>query len=190
MSDYLIIAAQIVGLYLLADLVGGLFHWAEDTLGDVDDPLWGRVFVQPNVVHHDRPAEMVRIPWLINNIPIFAFTALVLLAAWLTSMLSWQLWVFAAIGMWNQQAHRFGHMPRHRLPRTIKSLQRWGVLQDARHHWQHHRAPHTTHYCVLTPWVNPVLDRIGFWRGLERLLVPLCGAPRRPDLRHHSWYRG
>ena len=40
-----------------------------------------------------------------------------------------------------------------------------------------------------TPFVNPVLDRLGFWRGLERVLVPLFGAPRREDLVKYRWYR-
>ncbi|WP_146344811.1 fatty acid desaturase CarF family protein [Phaeobacter marinintestinus] len=189
MFDILIIAVQVVGLYLLADLVGGIFHWAEDTLGDVDDPIWGKVFVQPNQTHHDRPADMMKIHWLKNNIPILSFTALVLIVAYFADAMSWQLLVFAAFGGFNQQAHRFTHAPRHRLPKIIKRLQKIGVLQNAPHHWKHHIDPHVTHYCVLTPWLNPWLDKLGFWRGLERIFVPLFGAPRRPDLQTKSWYR-
>jgi hypothetical protein len=41
----------------------------------------------------------------------------------------------------------------------------------------------------VTPYTNPLLDKIGLWRGLERALVPVFGAPRRDDLRDKPWYR-
>lgn len=57
-------------------------------------------------------------------------------------------------------------------------LQRIHVLQGAQHYWQHHKWPHDCNYCTLTPWMNPILDRIGLWRGIERLLIPLLGPVR------------
>jgi ubiquitin-conjugating enzyme E2 variant len=56
-------------------------------------------------------------------------------------------------------------------------------MQSATDHAGHHCGDKNTDYCVVTPFANPLLDRIGFWRGLERVLVPLFGAPRREDLR-------
>lgn len=190
MYETLSIAIQVIGLYLMADLLGGLFHWAEDTLGDVDGAVWGKIFVRPNVIHHDLPSQMIRINWLKNNIPIFTATAIVLGTAVLFDAITWQLLVFAAFAGMNQQVHRFAHAPRQKLPGFVKELQRVGIIQGARHHWKHHTSPHLTHYCVLTPWMNPVLDKIGFWRGLERVFVPIFGAPRRPDLMSRPWYRG
>jgi hypothetical protein len=181
--------AQILTLYLAADLLGGIFHWAEDTLGHPDDPFWGKVFVQPNEIHHEQPNAMIQIPWLKNNVPILIATLSVVALAVLLDAVTWQLLAFAGFAGWNQQVHRFSHAPRQRLPGVVKWLQKVGVLQNARHHWKHHTAPHLTHYCVLTPWLNPVLDRLGFWRGMERVLVPLFGAPRREDLKGYSWYR-
>jgi len=185
----LLTGLQIIGLYLLADFVAGFFHWAEDTLGADDTPLWGPVFAAPNSIHHAEPSAMNRIPWLKNNAILFGVAAGVVLVAWAFDALSWQLAVFALFGGFTQQAHRFAHAPRVRLPAMVKALQRAGILQDARHHWAHHRAPHLIHYCVLTPWVNPVLDRLRFWRLMERVFVPIFGAPRRPDLRDRPWYR-
>jgi hypothetical protein len=180
---------QIFALYLLADFLGGLFHWAEDTLGSSDSPLWGKVFVRPQEIHHEHPEKMLTIPWHINNIANVAGTLAVVALFWALGALSWQLWVLAFFAGWNQQAHRFAHCPTVRLPKVVHWLQRKGVLQNARHHWKHHTEPHLTHYCALTPWLNPVLDRLGFWRVLERVLVPVFGAPRRPDLMTKSWYK-
>ncbi|WP_316653110.1 fatty acid desaturase CarF family protein [Ovoidimarina sediminis] len=111
-----------------------------------------------------------------------------LLMFWLDA-LSWQVLTFICIGLLNQQVHRFSHTPQKRLPGVVRLLQRLRLIQDGRHHWVYHISPHSTRYCVLTPWMNPMLDRLGFWRCLERLFVPIFGAPRRNDLRVQPWYR-
>jgi ubiquitin-conjugating enzyme E2 variant len=175
--DLLSVVVQAAGLILLADFIGGLFHWAEDTYGSADTPIWGPVFVQPNMVHHAQPNKMIQIHWLKNNAILFGVSALVTLVVWWAGALSWQFCVFALAAALNQQSHRFAHVPTVRLPWIIRTLQRWHILQDARHHWQHHKGG-TSHYCSLTPWVNIVLDRSGFWRGVERLVQPVLGPPR------------
>lgn len=181
LSQTLWIVVQVILLILAADLMGGLFHWAEDSYGTVHTPIWGPVFVAPNIRHHDEPSAMLRIHWLPNNAPLIGVSAIIILLAWAFSVLTWQWVVFAVIGGFNQQAHRFAHSPRQRLPSAVRLFQRIGLLQDARHHWCHHRPPHRTHFCVMTPWLNPVLDRLGFWRGLEWAVFPILGPVRRDD---------
>ena len=34
----------------------------------------------------------------------------------------------------------------------------------------HHVKPHIVCYCVLTNWLNPILDATRFWRGLEFII--------------------
>jgi ubiquitin-conjugating enzyme E2 variant len=179
---------QIVLLYLLADFIGGVFHWAEDTLGSVDAPVWGPVFVRPNLVHHDDPGVMIAIPWYINNIANVVGVLALLAVFWALGALTWQVCVLAFFTGWNQQVHRFSHCPTARRPAIVRWLQRMGVIQRPREHWKHHTEPHLSDYCVLTPWVNPLLDKTRFWRALERALVPVFGGPRRPDLVVKSWY--
>ncbi|MCK0101176.1 fatty acid desaturase family protein [Pseudohalocynthiibacter sp. F2068] len=181
-SNLFLIVAQVFALYLLADFIGGIFHWAEDTLGSAEAPIWGRLFVQPNEVHHDTPGQMLKIPWYINNITIVIAVLSVFAACWVLDALTWKVYVMGFFGAWNQQVHRFCHTPTARLPPAVKWLQRIGIIQNARHHWRHHTEPHLTNYCVLTPWVNPALDKIKFWRAMEQIFVPIFGAPRRPDL--------
>ena len=175
------IAAQTFLLVLAADFVSGLFHWAEDTWGTADTPIWGPVFVRPNLEHHSEPSAMMRKHWLANNGILFSVTLAALALAWAMNGLSWQLVVFALTAGMGQQAHRFAHAPRHKLPGVVRFLQRLRILQTAQHHWQHHKAPHNVNYCPLTPWLNPVLDGMGFWRGLERLLSPLLGPVRTDE---------
>ncbi len=177
MVDVIWIAVQFATMILLADFTGGLFHWAEDTYGSEDTPIWGPLFVRPNMVHHTQPNVMITIPWLKNNAILFIVAGLISLVVWWQGAMTWQFAVFALAAGLNQQSHRFAHVPTVRLPWIIKTLQRWHILQDARHHWNHHRGG-TSHYCSLTPYANLVLDGSGFWRGLERVLVPVLGQPR------------
>ncbi|PWJ22043.1 fatty acid desaturase CarF family protein [Jannaschia seohaensis] len=178
-----------VALYLLADFVSGLFHWAEDTLGADDTPIWGPLFAAPNSRHHSDPSAMLKIHWLRNNSLLVGACVGLAMVFWVFGALTWHVVVFAFFTGTAQQVHRFSHAPSARLPRFVRLLQRMHVLQDARHHWGHHRAPHLTRYCVVTPWLNPVLDRIKFWRVMDRLFVPIFGAPRRSDLCEKPWYR-
>ena len=34
---------------------------------------------------------------------------------------------------------------------------------------------------MLTDFLNPILDGVGFWRGLERLIARVFGVARRDD---------
>ena len=178
MDGVIWIVVQLILLVLAADFMGGVFHWAEDSYGTEKTPFWGPVFVRPNILHHADPAAMMRKHWLPNNAPLFGVSIAILLVAWALDALSWQVLVFAVFGAFNQQAHRFAHTPSVRLPGFIRVLRRLHVLQDARHHWRHHRPPHRTHFCVLTPLMNPMLDKMGFWRGLEWCVRPIIGPVR------------
>lgn len=68
------------------------------------------------------------------------------------------------------------------MPRPIRILQRLGILQGPAGHAVHHRLDKDTACCVITPCLNPLLDGLGFWRTLERLVVRPDWAPRRPGL--------
>jgi ubiquitin-conjugating enzyme E2 variant len=62
-----------------------------------------------------------------------------------------------------------------RPPRPVQLLQRTGLLQPASHHAEHHKRPYASRFCTMTTFLNPVLDRIRFWRVLETVAVT-CGA--------------
>ena len=57
------IALQVLLMIALADIVVGAVHWAEDTLGDVDTPIWGPLLVKPNERHHRKPTALLRKKW-------------------------------------------------------------------------------------------------------------------------------
>src|SRR5207237_3939094 len=55
------------------------------------------------------------------------------------------------------------------------------LLQSVQHHAQHHSDHKNSHYCVITDFVNPLVDGIGLWSGLEWLIQKLTGLQRRED---------
>jgi len=167
---------------LLADFTSGLVHWAEDTFGSVDTPVVGRWIVRPNVLHHLDGAAFLAKGWLASSWDLIAAGAVVVAVAWWAGRLDWHVGLFASVGAGANQLHKWNHGGRPRVPMPIRSLQGLWILQTAAGHAAHHRGDKNSAYCVITPYVNPLLDRLGFWRGLERILVRPGWAPRRLDL--------
>ena len=167
---------------LLVDFVSGVVHWMEDTFWTVDTPVLGKWIVAPNVIHHRDGGAFVRNSWLRSSWDLFVSGLVILGIAWVTGLLSWQVWLFVVIGVNANQIHKWSHMKDGEIPSPVRLLQRCHILQSRLHHGAHHRGQKNSAYCVVTPFVNPALDRLGFWRALERILVPAFGAPRRDDL--------
>jgi ubiquitin-conjugating enzyme E2 variant len=180
----LAVAAQLFAALLVADLLSGLLHWAEDTwLAPGRHPLLDRWIVLPNIEHHERPGAIREAGyWSLNCvcIALAGAAALVLIACGVTD---WWPYVTLALASQSNQIHAWGHTARP--PRFVALLQRAGVLQSARQHAVHHRRPYGSRYCTTTPWLNPLLDGTGFWRGLERIGEVLGGrVVRASELRY------
>ena len=176
-------ALQFVAVVLLVDFVSGLVHWLEDTFWTERTPLVGRWIVRPNVLHHEDGSAFVARSYWASNWDLLALGAIVVAVAWWLDRLTWHVWLFALLGGNANQIHKWAHQPRRDTPTPVRLLQDLRILQRPSHHAGHHGGERNTHYCVVTEVMNPVLDRLGFWRGLERLVVPAGDAPRRADLR-------
>jgi plasmanylethanolamine desaturase len=176
------ILLQALAVLLVLDLGSGLVHWAEDTFFSESTPIVGAWLVAPNVLHHRDGGAFVDRSWWQSNWDCLLFCAAAVAAAALAGVLSWHVWLFAAVGSNANQLHKWAHAPRGRVPAPVRGLQRLGVLQSPAQHALHHVGAKNTRYCVVTTLLNPVLDAAGFWRGLEACTVPLLGAPRRTDL--------
>lgn len=177
-----------IAALLAVDFVSGFVHWAEDTFGTEETPVVGRWIVAPNVLHHLDGGAFLKRGWFASNWDLGLAGLLIAGVAWWLGRLDAAVVVFAVGGAFANQIHKWNHAAS-RAPLVVRGLWATGVLQRPAHHAGHHGGGKNTHYCVVTPFVNPVLDRLRFWRGLERVLVPVFGAPRREDLAGVSWNR-
>lgn len=176
------ILLKLVVVLLLVDLVSGAVHWAEDTFWTAETPVLGPVLVAPNLLHHDQPAAFVKFSYWHSNAQLLKVAAALTGLAALLGLLTWPVVFFALIGGNANQIHKWAHMARRKVPAPVRLLQRIGLLQSVAHHNRHHGGERNTHYCTVTPLLNPLLDRLGLWRGLERLLATPANSPRRTDL--------
>jgi ubiquitin-conjugating enzyme E2 variant len=189
----------LAGLWLgacAADLLTGTVHWACDSWGDERTRWVGAGLIQSFREHHDRPLAMLDHDWIeVNGQPAaaasvaFGVLALPGVREWgegraLASAFAWSLVTVAALA---NQIHQWSHA--RQAPRIVRRLQRAGWILSPTRHASHHRSRHTTDYCIINGWLNPALDAVRFWRGLERLITRVTGAaPRREplSLRPHS----
>lgn len=160
---------QAIAGLLLADFLTGFFHWLEDRYGSESWPVLGRWVIAPNRLHHREPLAFTRASFLTRN-GTTALAAMVVGLALLVA-LGPSLWLAVAFvsGALANEFHFWTHRP-DRAPRFVRIMRRIGLAQSRNHHALHHAAPSDRRYCILTAWLNPILDRVGFWRLLERAL--------------------
>lgn len=181
MNTLVIFITQALLVILLAELCAGIVHWFEDAYIREDTPLLGRYVGRPNVIHHHLPRYMTRNNWLQSSWDLLLASAAIVLGAWALGCLTWHVWLFAVISTNANEFHKWTHRTRRENGRVITFLQHLGLLQTAHHHALHHTNPKNVRYCVVTNCLNPVLDGLHFWAGLEWLLARTLGLRRRPD---------
>lgn len=169
------VAGELLAGWLLADFLTGFFHWWEDRVGNLRMPLIGRWIIAPNRYHHVRPigprgwgADLV----------VWPITALVAAVWWWALGPSWVLAAAALGGMLVNRVHGWAHLPRE-APPLVRLLQETGALQSGPHHAGHHRGAFDRRYCILTNWLNPALDAVGYWALLELALSWVGLEPNR-----------
>lgn len=165
------IVGEILLGWLLADLLGGLFHWWEDRIGTVDLPVVGSWIIKPNRDHHADPLLFCRGTSFRDRNQALIVFAVAVAAAW--SLLfgpSVMLAACAVGGAITNEVHAWAHKPA-AAPSWVRVLQETGVIQSPKHHAGHHRPPNAVRYCILTDWLNPILDRLRVWARLEAALA-------------------
>ena len=173
------LVALAVPLAMLAgDFVSGLVHWLADTYGTERTPLVGPNFIKWFRLHHVDQQDICRHGFVATNgnTCIFAapLVALCLPFVWdedvsaarAFSVLSVTLMAGATVA--TNQFHKWAHAAAP--PPTARLLQRARLILDPRHHQRHHAEPFDANYCIANGWLNPLLDRVGFFRRLERAL--------------------
>ena len=171
---------------IAADMISGVVHWIGDTWGEPDWPILGPALIGPFREHHRDPLAIVRHDVFETN-GTSALGALVPLAGSLACGAGSQTAGFAAcfllwLSIWlaaTNQIHKWAHASR--VPRLVEGLQRRRLILDPGHHAIHHAEPFDRYYCITGGWVNPLLQRVRLFAGLERVVALLFGAVPRRD---------
>ena len=176
--------------WVFTDFACGMIHWAGDTWGRPTMPVIGRMLVRSFREHHVDPAAITRhgTVQVLGEQAIFAVPLIVLLKFYdpgrddaLGAALLVCMYTVMIAAMVSNLFHRWAHMARP--PWIARVMQRAGLIISFRQHARHHCPPYVTSYCIAIGWLNPLLDRIRFWRGLEWLVWKTTGAvPREDDL--------
>jgi ubiquitin-conjugating enzyme E2 variant len=175
------IIGKIVLCVFITDFLSGLLHWLEDAYGNEDWPITGRLITRPNILHHYDPRYFTRYSWLYSARVLLAIGAVILMVAYWGGFLNWMTLLVVAIGVNANEIHKWAHRTRAENGPVITFFQQIGVLQSPVQHGNHHRGTKDTYYCVITDYLNPVLERLRFWPTLEWLIAQLFGVHRRPD---------
>lgn len=163
----------LIAAWVFADFMSGFFHWIEDRYLRDHWPIIGKYVAQPNSLHHSEPtAFLAGSYWHRNYTSIIPAAVLAAVAAYCGAP-AWLVLSFVFLTQANE-IHCWGHR-KGKLPAVIVLAQETGIIQSTKHHSLHHKSPHEVRYCVMTNWLNPWLDALGFWTAMEKALG-LLGA--------------
>jgi hypothetical protein len=159
------------------DFVSGIVHWAADTYCSEDTPIVGPSLVKPFRMHHVYPRDICTHNFVatVGNVCILAFPllSLSLILLWISEhgLLAFAVLVIAlmaAATVATNQFHKWAHQESP--PAFARWLQRKRLVLEPAHHNLHHTPPFEMHYCITTGWLNPLLNKIKFFRRLEATL--------------------
>ncbi len=160
------------------DFISGVVHWAADTYCSEDTPVVGPSLVKPFRRHHLYPRDICthNLVETVGNVCILAVPVLsvCLYLLWLLPESGWLAFavvcvaLMAAATVATNQFHKWAHQES---PSSFaRWLQRTRLVLEPAHHKVHHTEPFNMHYCITNGWLNPLLNKLKFFRRLETTL--------------------
>jgi hypothetical protein len=185
-GDAIGIALAALTGYIFSDFLSGFVHWAGDTVGDESTPVFGPNFVRPFRYHHVDPEDITRHDFVETNgnncivaAPVLMLVLFLLPAT--TGMLFYFCTFIACTALFvfaTNQFHKWAHTKNP--AGWIRLLQRAGLILSPEHHSIHHSAPRDKYYCITVGWMNPVLEKIRFFRICEAAISRIHPRALRP----------
>jgi plasmanylethanolamine desaturase len=172
---------KVVVTWLITDFISGVVHWLEDSYGHPNMPVVGRYITKPDLLHHYQPRKFVSNSWLSSSDLLLVLSSVALLGAVSLGRLGPMVFLGAVLGVNANQIHKWCHRTPRENGALIVLLQRLRLVQTPRQHHQHHVGKKDAAYCVLTGFLNPILDGCRFWRVLEWVVFAVFRVRRRDD---------
>lgn len=182
-----LVALAIPIALVLGDFTGGLVHWIADTYFSEHTPVLGQALIKPFRLHHSYPRDICthNLISIVGNVCILAVPVLAfcLYLLWISdhgliafAILCTALMAAATVG--TNIFHKWAHQEEP--SGGVRWLQRMRLVLEPQHHQLHHTEPFNKHYCITNGWLNPLLNKIRFFRTLEALLR-LVGIQKTND---------
>ncbi|MGL4631897.1 MAG: fatty acid desaturase CarF family protein [Leadbetterella sp.] len=175
--EILWIIIQCILMILAADFITGIVHFSLDQYGGPDLPIIGKHIYERNARHHDAPRAMVVFSYWKLTWTSWVGGVVLASLAYYFGILNWQIIFMLSYGANANLIHKWSHQTVRENGRLITWLQDKNFFQSRRHHGWHHQSPYDVHYCILTNWLNPVLDKLGFWEGIVSVLLKMGIRP-------------
>lgn len=163
---------------MLADFISGLVHWWEDrAIVGASRFAFINSIRADNERHHKQPGYFLKLSWWGNINTTAPFAWAIALSLYYFGMPIIAVYTAVFLGLGNL-VHRWAHEPVERLAYPIRFLQKIGLFISLDHHREHHyengrpvgRLESKIRYCVMSNWLNPVLDKIKFFSALEKII--------------------
>jgi ubiquitin-conjugating enzyme E2 variant len=156
---------------LIADFITGIVHWFEDAYGNPNWKYLGKIMVVPNLEHHIKPTEFLKNSFWYRIRESF-FTSLILLFIfWCFSWINFYTTFTILYMSLANQFHAITHRTNEQNGWVIELIQKTGLIQNRKMHLEHHINPYNINYCVMTGYLNPILNYFKFWERLEKLVL-------------------
>lgn len=160
---------------VLGDLVSGMVHWMADTYFSEETPIIGQSLVKPFRLHHLYPRDICthNLVITVGNVCILAVPVLAvcIYLLWTWNDSSWLAFTILCVALMSlatvltNQFHKWAHQEQP--SRMVRWLQRTRLVLAPPHHQIHHTKPFNMHYCITNGWLNPILNKVRFFRGME-----------------------
>lgn len=172
----------IFSAYVTGDFLMGLFHWFKDTYFTPFTPIIGKKLIWSSRLHHIKPRYVIEFSNkdLIIGSAKYALIWMAPIILYTRFNLFWTI-LFLTISV-NDVIHKYAHIRDHERPFLATILQKLYITQSYDEHHQHHISPHEINYCPITPYLNPTLEKVNFWRKLEYIVEKTTGTKPRATI--------
>lgn len=168
---------EFIFAWLLADFIVGFVHFYEDKcLNEKSANKIVQSILADNDLHHTKPMAMTKLSaWKNLNTSLYIGIPIVLLSLFMDIPIISMAMFIACFG---NLFHKWSHTHSKKTNIVIKAMMFIGMLQTREQHNRHHfdengiiiRKNAKTDFCVMTPYLNPILDKLKFWKLMEKLL--------------------
>lgn len=161
-----------LSVWLFADFLSGVVHWAADTYGNENTPIFGKGLIQPFREHHVEPFKMTTHTYLFTNGSLY-FGSSILVGASLFIAVPDLKFILLLLAFWvahTNQIHKWSHQKQEQRSIIAKTLSFLGIIISPSRHRGHHIGDFDSSYCITSGMCNPFLNSINFWRRMERLI--------------------